>query len=139
MQIVGYPGLNYNSLTLAAAIRNLVPGFTFLLAIIFRSNLLCLVMGRRRSQCGDVRRPNRELWGDAGRLSSDYVRRVTGRSAWIFKRTGRGTGERGDRCIEGRCLAGILKKNGVNSDGILYDQRARMALAFVTLRAGDEH
>ncbi|KAK9159563.1 hypothetical protein Syun_005904 [Stephania yunnanensis] len=35
-------------------------------------------------------------------------------------------------------LAGILKENGVNGDGILFDQGARTALAFVTLRSDGE-
>ncbi|KAL8122507.1 fructokinase-2-like isoform X2 [Apium graveolens] len=38
----------------------------------------------------------------------------------------------------GHMLAGILKKNGVIVDGILFDQGARTALAFVTLRADGE-
>ncbi|KAJ0816381.1 putative fructokinase [Helianthus annuus] len=32
-------------------------------------------------------------------------------------------------------LAGILKENGVSSDGICFDTGARTALAFVTLKA----
>ncbi|KAG5059834.1 hypothetical protein AAZX31_01G071000 [Glycine max] len=35
-QIVGYTGINFSSPTLSSAISNLVPAFTFLLAIIFR-------------------------------------------------------------------------------------------------------
>ncbi|GMI96063.1 Fructokinase 7, Fructokinase 4 [Hibiscus trionum] len=38
----------------------------------------------------------------------------------------------------GRMLADILKQNGVSDDGILFDQGARTALAFVTLRADGE-
>ncbi|KAK6255391.1 Carbohydrate kinase PfkB - like 6 [Theobroma cacao] len=38
----------------------------------------------------------------------------------------------------GHMLADILKKNGVSEDGILFDQGARTALAFVTLRADGE-
>ncbi|OMO94729.1 Ribokinase [Corchorus olitorius] len=38
----------------------------------------------------------------------------------------------------GHMLADILKKNGVSGDGILFDQGARTALAFVTLRADGE-
>ncbi|XP_071702538.1 WAT1-related protein At3g28050-like [Rutidosis leptorrhynchoides] len=36
LQIFGYAGVNYSSPTLAAALGNLIPAFTFLLAIIFR-------------------------------------------------------------------------------------------------------
>lgn len=35
-------------------------------------------------------------------------------------------------------MAGILKQNGVSGEGILFDQGARTALAFVTLRADGE-
>lgn len=35
-QIMGYTGINYSSPTLASAISNLTPAFTFVLAIIFR-------------------------------------------------------------------------------------------------------
>ncbi|PKI56231.1 hypothetical protein CRG98_023426 [Punica granatum] len=35
-QIFGYAGINYSSPTLGTAMLNLVPGFTFVLAIIFR-------------------------------------------------------------------------------------------------------
>ncbi|PRQ17405.1 putative fructokinase [Rosa chinensis] len=35
-------------------------------------------------------------------------------------------------------LAGILKENGVSGQGILFNQNARTALAFVTLRADGE-
>ncbi|KAM7511446.1 hypothetical protein LguiB_010321 [Lonicera macranthoides] len=35
-QIMGYTGINYSSPTLASAISNLVPAFTFILAVIFR-------------------------------------------------------------------------------------------------------
>ena len=38
----------------------------------------------------------------------------------------------------GHMLADILKQNGVSGDGILFDQGARTALAFVTLRADGE-
>ncbi|XP_021752616.1 probable fructokinase-1 [Chenopodium quinoa] len=38
----------------------------------------------------------------------------------------------------GHMLAGILKKNGVSDDGLTFDQSARTALAFVTLRADGE-
>ncbi|GAB4839833.1 hypothetical protein Ancab_020543 [Ancistrocladus abbreviatus] len=39
-QLFGYAGINYSSPTLATAILNLVPGFTFVLAIIFRMERL---------------------------------------------------------------------------------------------------
>ncbi|KAL3526444.1 hypothetical protein ACH5RR_011100 [Cinchona calisaya] len=39
-QIMGYTGINYSSPTLASAISNLVPAFTFILAIIFRMEKL---------------------------------------------------------------------------------------------------
>ncbi|PNX56835.1 auxin-induced protein 5ng4-like, partial [Trifolium pratense] len=35
-QILGYIGINYSSPTLASAIANLVPAFTFMLAVTFR-------------------------------------------------------------------------------------------------------
>ncbi|XP_050387293.1 probable fructokinase-4 isoform X1 [Argentina anserina] len=38
----------------------------------------------------------------------------------------------------GHMLAGILKENNVSGEGILFDQGARTALAFVTLRADGE-
>ncbi|EXB79997.1 putative fructokinase-4 [Morus notabilis] len=38
----------------------------------------------------------------------------------------------------GHMLAGILKENGVSADGINFDEGARTALAFVTLRADGE-
>lgn len=38
----------------------------------------------------------------------------------------------------GHMLAGILKQNGVQADGINFDKGARTALAFVTLRADGE-
>eukprot|EP00271_Cylindrocystis_brebissonii_P008891 TRINITY_DN23411_c0_g1_i1.p1 TRINITY_DN23411_c0_g1~~TRINITY_DN23411_c0_g1_i1.p1 ORF type:complete len:437 (+),score=64.23 TRINITY_DN23411_c0_g1_i1:149-1459(+) len=38
----------------------------------------------------------------------------------------------------GRMLAGILEKNDVNTDGLRFDEGARTALAFVTLRADGE-
>ncbi|CAK8572163.1 unnamed protein product [Lathyrus sativus] len=38
----------------------------------------------------------------------------------------------------GRMLASILKKNGVNTDGVLFDTEARTALAFVTLKKNGE-
>ncbi|KAL5719696.1 fructokinase [Ranunculus cassubicifolius] len=57
------------------------------------------------------------------------VSRLGGRSAFV--------GKLGDDEF-GHMLAGILKEYGVNSDGILFDQGARTALAFVTLRADGE-
>ncbi|XAR51833.1 hypothetical protein NMG60_11006587 [Bertholletia excelsa] len=41
-QIMGYTGINYSSPTLASAISNLVPAFTFILALIFRMEKLAL-------------------------------------------------------------------------------------------------
>lgn len=41
-QIMGYTGINYSSPTLASAISNLVPAFTFILAIIFRMEKVAL-------------------------------------------------------------------------------------------------
>ncbi|KAL4566215.1 hypothetical protein LXL04_030327 [Taraxacum kok-saghyz] len=38
----------------------------------------------------------------------------------------------------GYMLAEILKKNGVNADGVLFDEHARTALAFVTLKKNGE-
>nr|XP_043617066.1 probable fructokinase-5 [Erigeron canadensis] len=38
----------------------------------------------------------------------------------------------------GYMLADILKKNGVNADGVLFDDHARTALAFVTLKKDGE-
>ncbi|RHN49868.1 hypothetical protein MtrunA17_Chr6g0451221 [Medicago truncatula] len=35
-QILGYMSINYSSPTLASAIANLVPAFTFMLAVTFR-------------------------------------------------------------------------------------------------------
>ncbi|XP_030470275.1 probable fructokinase-1 [Syzygium oleosum] len=57
------------------------------------------------------------------------VTRLGGRSAFV--------GKLGDDEF-GHMLAGILKQNGVNGDGINFDQGARTALAFVTLRADGE-
>lgn len=38
----------------------------------------------------------------------------------------------------GHMLVNILKKNGVNSEGVCFDKDARTALAFVTLRKDGE-
>ncbi|KAK9141260.1 hypothetical protein Scep_010941 [Stephania cephalantha] len=57
------------------------------------------------------------------------VARLGGRAAFV--------GKLGDDEF-GHMLAGILKENGVNGDGILFDQGARTALAFVTLRSDGE-
>ncbi|KAK4768608.1 hypothetical protein SAY87_003749 [Trapa incisa] len=57
------------------------------------------------------------------------ITRLGGKSAFI--------GKLGDDEF-GHMLAGILKKNGVTADGIMFDQGARTALAFVTLRADGE-
>lgn len=57
------------------------------------------------------------------------VARLGGKSAFV--------GKLGDDEF-GHMLAGILKQNGVNGDGINFDQGARTALAFVTLRADGE-
>ncbi|MFS7988683.1 Fructokinase-2 [Helianthus anomalus] len=54
------------------------------------------------------------------------VSRLGGNSAFI--------GKLGDDEF-GNMLAGILKENGVSSDGICFDTKARTALAFVTLKA----
>ena len=57
------------------------------------------------------------------------VTRLGGKAAFV--------GKLGDDEF-GHMLAGILKQNGVRSDGITFDQGARTALAFVTLRADGE-
>lgn len=38
----------------------------------------------------------------------------------------------------GKMLVNILKKNGVNTEGVCFDSEARTALAFVTLRKDGE-
>lgn len=57
------------------------------------------------------------------------VARLGGKAAFV--------GKLGDDEF-GHMLAGILKENGVVADGITFDQGARTALAFVTLRADGE-
>ncbi|KAK4370704.1 hypothetical protein RND71_010179 [Anisodus tanguticus] len=57
------------------------------------------------------------------------VTRLGGKSAFV--------GKLGDDEF-GHMLAGILKQNGVQADGINFDKGARTALAFVTLRADGE-
>ncbi|RDX93442.1 Fructokinase-2 [Mucuna pruriens] len=57
------------------------------------------------------------------------VSRLGGKAAFV--------GKLGDDEF-GHMLAGILKENGVRADGITFDQGARTALAFVTLRADGE-
>ncbi|CAI8592206.1 unnamed protein product [Vicia faba] len=57
------------------------------------------------------------------------VNRLGGKAAFV--------GKLGDDEF-GHMLAGILKENGVKTDGITFDQGARTALAFVTLRADGE-
>ncbi|XP_031276934.1 probable fructokinase-4 [Pistacia vera] len=57
------------------------------------------------------------------------VARLGGKAAFV--------GKLGDDEF-GHMLAGILKENGVSGDGINFDQGARTALAFVTLRADGE-
>ncbi|KAH7834744.1 hypothetical protein Vadar_019209 [Vaccinium darrowii] len=57
------------------------------------------------------------------------VSRLGGKAAFV--------GKLGDDEF-GHMLAGILKQNGVSGEGILFDQGARTALAFVTLRADGE-
>ncbi|XP_030469964.1 WAT1-related protein At3g28050-like [Syzygium oleosum] len=47
-QILGYTGINFSSPTLASAISNLTPAFTFILAILFRMEFISLK--RRSSQ-----------------------------------------------------------------------------------------
>ncbi|CAI0455885.1 unnamed protein product [Linum tenue] len=48
-QMIGYAGISYSSPTLASAIGNLTPAFTFLLAVICRITLV-LVFGRTQTQ-----------------------------------------------------------------------------------------
>lgn len=57
------------------------------------------------------------------------VARLGGKAAFV--------GKLGDDEF-GHMLAGILKENGVSADGINFDQGARTALAFVTLRSDGE-
>ncbi|AES67774.1 putative fructokinase [Medicago truncatula] len=57
------------------------------------------------------------------------VSRLGGKAAFV--------GKLGDDEF-GHMLAGILKENGVVAEGITFDQGARTALAFVTLRADGE-
>ncbi|KAK3016544.1 hypothetical protein RJ639_006591 [Escallonia herrerae] len=49
-QIMGYTGINYSSPTLASAISNLVPAFTFILAIIFRMEKLAIRSSSSRAK-----------------------------------------------------------------------------------------
>ncbi|KAL1808066.1 hypothetical protein ACET3Z_025056 [Daucus carota] len=57
------------------------------------------------------------------------VSRLNGNAAFV--------GKLGDDEF-GHMLAGILKQNGVSVDGVRFDEGARTALAFVTLRADGE-
>lgn len=49
-QVMGYTGINYASPTLASAISNLVPAFTFILALIFRMEKLELRSSRSKAK-----------------------------------------------------------------------------------------
>lgn len=49
-QIMGYTGINYSSPTLASAISNLVPAFTFILAVIFRMEKIQLKRSSTRAK-----------------------------------------------------------------------------------------
>lgn len=49
-QTVGYTGINYSSPTLASAISNLVPAFTFILAILFRMEKLAFRSSSSRAK-----------------------------------------------------------------------------------------
>lgn len=49
-QIMGYTGINYSSPTLASAMSNLVPAFTFLLAVIFRMEKVKLTSKRSKAK-----------------------------------------------------------------------------------------
>ncbi|KAF3660207.1 WAT1-related protein [Capsicum annuum] len=49
-QIMGYTGINYASPTLASAISNLVPAFTFILAVIFRMEKIQLKRSTTRAK-----------------------------------------------------------------------------------------
>lgn len=57
------------------------------------------------------------------------VTRLGGKAAFV--------GKLGDDEF-GHMLAGILKQNGVSVEGVKFDEGARTALAFVTLRADGE-
>ncbi|XP_052195208.1 WAT1-related protein At3g28050-like isoform X1 [Diospyros lotus] len=49
-QVMGYTGINYSSPTLASAISNLVPAFTFILALMFRMEKLALRSSTSRAK-----------------------------------------------------------------------------------------
>uniref|UniRef100_A0A2N9I7E0 WAT1-related protein n=1 Tax=Fagus sylvatica TaxID=28930 RepID=A0A2N9I7E0_FAGSY len=49
-QICGYKGIEYSSVTLASAISNLTPAFTFILALIFRMEKLALKSSSTRAK-----------------------------------------------------------------------------------------
>nr|KYP42337.1 hypothetical protein KK1_036246 [Cajanus cajan] len=56
-QLCGYRGLQYTSPTLASALSNLIPAFTFVLAIIFRVNPLARNKFKIQFEEGDRLRP----------------------------------------------------------------------------------
>jgi len=62
-QIMGYTGINYSSPTLASAISNLVPAFTFILAIIFRMEKV--VLSSKSSQA--------KIWGTVVSISGAFL------------------------------------------------------------------
>ncbi|KAF3444689.1 hypothetical protein FNV43_RR14382 [Rhamnella rubrinervis] len=62
-QIMGYTGINYSSPTLASAISNLVPAFTFILAIIFRMEKVVL-----RSKSSQAK-----IWGTVVSISGAFL------------------------------------------------------------------
>ncbi|KAH7845770.1 hypothetical protein Vadar_005826 [Vaccinium darrowii] len=49
-QIMGYAGINYSSPTLASVMRSLIPGFTFILALLFRMEKLAIRSSSSRAK-----------------------------------------------------------------------------------------
>ncbi|KAF8412030.1 hypothetical protein HHK36_004590 [Tetracentron sinense] len=76
-----------------------------------------------------------------GEMLIDFVPDVAGvslaESSGFLKAPGGAPANVGDDEF-GRMLVEILKKNGVNSDGVCFDTHARTALAFVTLKKNGE-
>ncbi|KAJ1424467.1 Ribokinase-like [Sesbania bispinosa] len=97
------------------------------LIVSFGEMLIDFVHRLRRVPSGGTRLPQSP--GGAPANVAIAVSRLGGKAAFV--------GKLGDDEF-GHMLAGILKENGVRADGITFDQGARTALAFVTLRADGE-